>query len=68
MLKKYRKILLDYKKDNSKTFVDENFPHLNNWKRIDELYEAPLFQNDLIDLLFLSNSDIIQTISINCIL
>lgn len=58
--KKYRQILLDYKKDNSKIFVDENFPHYNNWKRIDELYEAPLFQKiSLIRVLLIKDCMVI---------
>ena len=56
--KQYEQIFLDYKNDNSKIFVDKNFRHFDNWKRIDEIYQAPLFQGDLINPGFVNQGDI----------
>lgn len=49
---KYRQFLVDYK-NKGKKFVEDTFPPLENWKRIDEFYQAPLFQKDLIDPSFI---------------
>ena len=56
--KQYKQILLDYKEDNSNVFVDKNFLPMDNWVRVDELYEAPLFQVDLIDVDFVKQGKI----------
>lgn len=38
--------------------MDKNFSAFKNWKRIDELYPAPLFQKDLIDPSFVNQGKI----------
>ena len=54
---KYHQFLVDYKNKILLTtkikFVEDTFPPLENWKRIDEFYQAPLFQKDLIDPSFI---------------
>ena len=55
---KYEQILLDYKKDANKKFVDDNFRPFKHWKRIEELVDAPLFQKDLIDTSFIEQGKI----------
>ena len=46
---KYKQILLNYRSNNYYQFVDDKFPPESNWRRIDEVYKAPLFQKNLID-------------------
>ena len=46
---KYKQILLNYRSNNYYQFVDDKYPPESNWKRIDEVYKAPLFQKNLID-------------------
>ena len=69
--KQYNQILLDYL-ENGEKFVDPNFHpnkniHENNiifdesnteWKRIDEVYSAPLFKKELIQIDFVKQGDI----------
>ena len=74
--KKYEQILLEYKKDNTKIFVDPNFHPTNKideakfkdekdlyrpaitWRRIDEVYQEPLFKKDLIHPLYIKQGSI----------
>ena len=67
----YKNILLDYKK-NGKPFVDNNFhPKLKiheykvsiddspeSWVRVDDMYDAPLFQENLIHPDFISQGEL----------
>lgn len=69
---KYEQIMQEYKKDNSKVFEDENFPATNKslenikgidvsmikWKRIDEVYKAPLFKKSKIHQLYVNQGSL----------
>ena len=49
ILKLSRNVFFTETNSNNKIFVEDNFKSYEHLKRIEELCDAPLFQNDIID-------------------